>query len=46
MYDTTLRVLFTDHLRRQQRFTSVDELIAQLMIDIALVRELDPLGHI
>ena len=45
IYGTQLRVLFTDHLRKQQRFSAVDELISQLKIDIALVRELDPLGQ-
>jgi riboflavin kinase/FMN adenylyltransferase len=45
IYGTALRVLFTDHLRKQQRFSAVDELISQLKMDITLVRELDPLGE-
>jgi riboflavin kinase/FMN adenylyltransferase len=43
LYGTRLRVLFTEHLRKQHRFTSVEELVAQLRIDIALVEELDPM---
>jgi riboflavin kinase/FMN adenylyltransferase len=45
LYDTTLRVQFTDHLRKQQRFPSIDDLVDQLRLDIALVRELAPLNQ-
>jgi riboflavin kinase/FMN adenylyltransferase len=45
IYGAQLRVLFTDHLRKQQRFPTLDDLVAQLKIDIALVRELNPLGQ-
>jgi riboflavin kinase/FMN adenylyltransferase len=45
LYGTQLRVLFTEHLRKQHRFTNVEELVAQLRIDIALVHELDPLAR-
>ncbi len=45
VYDTTVRVLFTEYIRNQHRFGSVGELVAQLQIDIAFVRELDPLAR-
>jgi riboflavin kinase/FMN adenylyltransferase len=45
LYGTQLRVLFTEHLRQQHRYTSVEELVAQLRIDIALVQELDPVSR-
>jgi riboflavin kinase/FMN adenylyltransferase len=37
-----LRLLFAEHLRRQRRFLSPDELVAQIRMDVALVRELEP----
>src|SRR4029079_10266819 len=43
IYGTQIRVVFTEQLREQRRFGSVDELVAQLRMDRALVRELDPL---
>jgi riboflavin kinase / FMN adenylyltransferase len=45
LYDTKLRVQFTDHLRAQQRFPSIDDLVDQLKLDITLVRELAPLNQ-
>ncbi|MDQ1423357.1 MAG: riboflavin kinase / adenylyltransferase, partial [Acidimicrobiaceae bacterium] len=45
VYGTTVRVLFTEYIRNQHRFGSVDELVAQLRIDLAFVRELDPLAR-
>jgi riboflavin kinase / FMN adenylyltransferase len=45
LYGASVRVLFTEYIRNQHRFTSVDELVAQLRIDIAFVREVDPLGR-
>jgi riboflavin kinase/FMN adenylyltransferase len=45
VYGTAVRVLFTEYIRNQHRFASVDELVAQLRIDIAFVRELDPLAR-
>jgi riboflavin kinase/FMN adenylyltransferase len=45
VYGTPLRLLFTEYIRNQHRFASVDELVAQLHIDIAFVRELDPLAR-
>jgi riboflavin kinase/FMN adenylyltransferase len=45
LYGSRLRVLFTEHLRKQVRFNGVDELVGQLRIDIALVHELDPLAR-
>jgi riboflavin kinase/FMN adenylyltransferase len=45
IFGTRLRVLFAEHLRKQHRFASADELVAQIRIDVALVRELDPVGR-
>jgi riboflavin kinase / FMN adenylyltransferase len=45
LFDTQLRVLFTEHLRTQRRFGSAEELVAQIRVDVALVRELDPVGR-
>jgi riboflavin kinase/FMN adenylyltransferase len=44
LYGKSIRVLFTEHLRTQRHFSSVDELVGQLKVDVALVRELDPVG--
>jgi riboflavin kinase/FMN adenylyltransferase len=45
IYGRHLRVLFTEYLRTQRRFTSPDELVAQMRNDVALVRELDPVAR-
>jgi riboflavin kinase / FMN adenylyltransferase len=45
LYGTSVRVLFTEYIRNQHRFGSVDELVAQLRIDIGFVRELEPLDR-
>ena len=44
LYGQDLRVLFVDHLRSQQKFNGPDELVQQLRIDVATVRELQPLS--
>ena len=44
LYGEDLRVLFVDHLRSQQKFNGPDHLVQQLRIDIATVRELQPLS--
>ena len=38
-------MLFTEHLRKQRRFSSADELVAQIRNDVALVQELDPVAR-
>jgi len=45
LFGSRLRVLFAEHLRKQRRFDSADELVAQIRIDVALVRELDPIAR-
>jgi riboflavin kinase/FMN adenylyltransferase len=45
LYDAPLRLLFTEYIRNQRRYSSVDELVAQLHIDISFIRELEPLGR-
>lgn len=44
LYGRTIRVAFTDFVRGQQQFASVDELVAQLHLDVALVKEFDPVA--
>ena len=38
LYGQNVRVRFTTHLRRQERFDSVDELVAQMQRDVEAVR--------
>ncbi len=45
LFGTRLRVLFAEHLRKQRRFDSADELVVQIRVDVALVRELDPVAR-
>jgi len=45
LYGAPIRLLFTEYVRNQHRYPSVEQLVAQLRIDIAFVRELDPLGR-
>jgi riboflavin kinase/FMN adenylyltransferase len=45
IFGTRLRVLFTEHIRKQRRFASADELVTQIRVDVALVRELDPVAR-
>ena len=42
LYGQSVRVLFTEQLRGQRKFTSIHELKGQLHIDIAATRALDP----
>ncbi len=44
LYGQQLRVLFVDHLRSQQKFNGPDELVEQLRVDVATVRDLQPLS--
>ena len=46
LYDQPARVRFTYRLRGQERFDAVDDLIAQMLLDVERVRELaqDPQG--
>ncbi len=45
LYGAPVRLLFAEYIRNQHRYPSVDQLVAQLHIDISFVRELDPLGR-
>ncbi len=40
LYGKTMRVAFIDRIRNEQRFTSVDALVAQIEADIELAREI------
>jgi riboflavin kinase/FMN adenylyltransferase len=44
LYDQRARVAFTHHLRGQVRFDTVDDLVAQMRLDVERVRELRPAG--
>jgi riboflavin kinase/FMN adenylyltransferase len=44
LYDQWVRVAFTHHLRGQERFDAVDDLVAQMERDVARVRDLRPAG--
>src|SRR5207249_4967557 len=43
LYDQPARVRFTQRLRSQEQFDAVDDLIAQMHLDVERVRELDAL---
>ncbi|MGD9998456.1 MAG: riboflavin kinase [Ilumatobacteraceae bacterium] len=43
LYGQEIRVLFAEHLRGQRQFSSAAELVEQLKLDVALVREVDPI---
>ena len=45
LYGAPVRLLFTEYIRNQHRYPSVEELVGQLRIDISFIRELDPLGR-
>ena len=40
LYDKTVRVEFMDRIRNEQRFTSVDALVAQIEADIEVAKEI------
>jgi len=45
LYGAPVRLIFTEYIRNQHRYPSVDQLVAQLRIDISFIRELDPLAR-
>lgn len=45
LYDSNIRVLFTEKMRDQRKFQSIHELAAQLHIDIACTRAIDPVAR-
>jgi riboflavin kinase/FMN adenylyltransferase len=45
LYGAPIRLLFTEYIRNQHRYPSVDQLVAQLHIDISFIREIDPLSR-
>jgi riboflavin kinase / FMN adenylyltransferase len=40
LYRQTLRIAFTDRLRGEKRFESVDDLVAQMRLDVERARDI------